>query len=291
MRIRRLKLSGFKSFVEPAELRIEPGLTGVVGPNGCGKSNLLEAIRWTMGESSPKSLRGGGMDDVIFAGTATRPPRDFAEVSILLERDAPDGGRGESEVTRRIERGAGSAYRIDGRDVRAKDVSLLFADAATGAHSPALVSQGKISAVIAARPTERRLLLEEAAGIAGLHVRRKDAEQKLRATEANLIRLDEILAEMEMRGLALKRQARAAERYRKLSDQIRIAEARLIFARWREAAAAAEAARAEAEAAAKAVDRAAEAQRAAAAWQTQAAAGLAELRKAAETARERASDL
>ena len=132
MRIRRLKLSGFKSFVEPAELRIEPGLTGVVGPNGCGKSNLLEAIRWTMGESSPKSLRGGGMDDVIFAGTATRPPRDFAEVSILLERDGnEDGPGGESEVTRRIERGAGSAYRIDGKDVRAKDVSLLFADAAT----------------------------------------------------------------------------------------------------------------------------------------------------------------
>ena len=123
MRIRRLKLSGFKSFVEPAELRIEPGLTGVVGPNGCGKSNLLEAIRWTMGESSPKSLRGGGMDDVIFAGTASRPPRDFAEVSILLERDASEeSGGGESEVTRRIERGAGSAYRIDGRDVRAKDV-------------------------------------------------------------------------------------------------------------------------------------------------------------------------
>src|SRR3954463_1390542 len=139
LRIRRLKLSGFKSFVEPAELRIEPGLTGVVGPNGCGKSNLLEAIRWTMGESSPKSLRGGGMDDVIFAGTATRPPRDFAEVSILLERDrGEEGPIGESEVTRRIERGAGSAYRIDGRDVRAKDVSLLFADAATGAHSPAL---------------------------------------------------------------------------------------------------------------------------------------------------------
>ncbi len=136
MRIRRLKLSGFKSFVEPAELRIEPGLTGVVGPNGCGKSNLLEAIRWAMGKSSPKSLRGGGMDDVIFAGTATRPPRDFAEVSILLERDvSEEDERNESEVTRRIERGAGSAYRVDGRDVRAKDVSLLFADAATGAHS------------------------------------------------------------------------------------------------------------------------------------------------------------
>ncbi len=250
MRVRRLKLSGFKSFVEPAELRIEPGLTGVVGPNGCGKSNLLEAIRWAMGESSPKSLRGGGMDDVIFAGTATRPPRDFAEVSILLERQpSEEGGAGESEITRRIERGAGSAYRIDGRDVRAKDVSLLFADAATGAHSPALVSQGKIGAVIAAKPVERRLLLEEAAGISGLHARRKDAEQKLRATEANLARLGEILGEQEQRAAQLRRQARAAERYRKLSEQIRAVEARLLHARWLEADLAAEAADAEAKAA------------------------------------------
>jgi chromosome segregation protein len=256
LRIRRLKLSGFKSFVEPTELRIETGLTGVVGPNGCGKSNLLEAIRWTMGESSPKSLRGGGMDDVIFAGTASRPPRDFAEVSILLERDSGDeGGAGESEVTRRIERGAGSAYRIDGRDVRAKDVALLFADAATGAHSPALVSQGKISGIISAKPVERRLLLEEAAGISGLHARRKDAEQKLRAAEANLARLGEILGEQEQRAAQLRRQARAAERYRKLTDQIRGVEARLLHARWVEAECAAEAATAEARAAAEEVER------------------------------------
>ena len=248
MRIRRLKLSGFKSFVEPSELRIEPGLTGVVGPNGCGKSNLLEAIRWVMGEGSPKSLRGGGMDDVIFAGTATRPPRDFAEVSILVERERgdEDGPIGESEVTRRIERGAGSAYRIDGRDVRAKDVSLLFADAATGAHSPALVSQGKVGSIIAAKPTERRLLLEEAAGISGLHARRKDAEQKLRATEANLARLGELLSDQEQRAAALRRQARAAERYRQLSDKIRAAEARLVHARWVEADLAANAATEEA---------------------------------------------
>jgi chromosome segregation protein len=297
VKVRRLKLSGFKSFVEPAELRVEEGLTGIVGPNGCGKSNVLEAIRWVMGESSPKSMRGAGMDDVIFAGTAMRPARDFAEVSLLVEREDGDIGGdvtvapGEVEITRRIERGAGSAYRVSGRDVRQKDVALLFADAATGAHSPALVSQGKISAVIAAKPTERRLLLEEAAGISGLHVRRKDAEQKLRATEANLIRLDEILADMELRGMALRRQARAAERYRKLSDQIRIAEARLIFARWREAAAAAEAARTEAEAAEQAVARAAEAQRAAAAWQGRAAADLADKRRAAEAARETASEL
>jgi chromosome segregation protein len=256
LRIRRLKLSGFKSFVEPAELRIETGLTGIVGPNGCGKSNLLEAIRWTMGESSPKSLRGGGMDDVIFAGTSTRPPRDFAEVSILVEREAEDeGGAGDSEVTRRIERGAGSAYRIDGRDVRAKDVALLFADAATGAHSPALVSQGKISSIISAKPVERRLLLEEAAGISGLHARRKDAEQKLRAAEANLTRLGEILGEQEQRAAQLRRQARAAERYRKLTDQIRGVEARLLHARWVEAERAAEAAAAEANAAAAEVER------------------------------------
>ena len=256
MKVRRLKLSGFKSFVEPAELRIEPGLTGVVGPNGCGKSNLLEAIRWTMGESSPKSLRGGGMDDVIFAGTATRPARDFAEVSILVERDAADdGGAGETEVTRRIERGAGSAYRIDGRDVRAKDVALLFADAATGAHSPALVSQGKIGAVIAAKPVERRQLLEEAAGISGLHARRKDAEQKLRATEANLARLGEILGDQEQRATQLRRQARAAERYRKLTDQIRGVEGRVLHARWLEAERAAEAAAAEAKSAAEEVER------------------------------------
>ncbi len=298
MQVKRLKLSGFKSFVEPAELSVEPGLTGVVGPNGCGKSNVLEAIRWVMGESSPKSMRGAGMDDVIFAGTATRPARDFAEVSLLVERRESDVGgdagfapAGEVEITRRIERGAGSAYRVNGRDVRQKDVALLFADAATGAHSPALVSQGKISAVIAARPTERRLMLEEAAGISGLHVRRKDAEQKLRATEANLVRLDEVLADMELRAGALKRQARAAERYRKLSDQIKVAEGRLIFARWREAAAAAEAARKEAETAEAAVAIAAEAQRGAAAYQTQAATELADKRRAAEAARERASEL
>ncbi len=256
MKIRRLKLSGFKSFVEPAELRIEPGLTGVVGPNGCGKSNLLEAIRWTMGESSPKSLRGGGMDDVIFAGTANRPPRDFAEVSILIERSTDDeGGAGEGEITRRIERGAGSAYRIDGRDVRAKDVALLFADAATGAHSPALVSQGKISSIISAKPVERRLLLEEAAGISGLHARRKDAEQKLRAAEANLTRLGEILSDQEQRSAQLRRQARAAERYRKLTDQIRSVEAKLLHARWVEAEQAAQAAAFEAKAAAEEVER------------------------------------
>ncbi|MCW3796373.1 chromosome segregation protein SMC [Sphingomonas sp. BN140010] len=247
MRFRRLKLSGFKSFVEPAELRIEPGLTGIVGPNGCGKSNLLEAMRWVMGEGSPKSLRGGGMEDVIFAGTASRPARDFAEVSLLIEGDGAEAR--EREVTRRIERGAGSAYRLDGRDVRQKDVALLFADAATGAHSPALVSQGRIGAIIAAKPAERRQMLEEAAGIAGLHARRKDAEQKLRATEANLQRLDELLSDQEARVAALKRQARVAERYRQLTDRIRLAEGRLVYQRWAEADQAAKVAGEEARAA------------------------------------------
>jgi chromosome segregation protein len=285
MQIKRLRLSGFKSFVDAADLRIEPGLTGVVGPNGCGKSNLLEALRWTMGENSPKSMRGAGMDDVIFAGTDKRTARDFAEVSILAEIDGS-----ETEVVRRIERGAGSAYRIDGRDVRAKDVALLFADAATGAHSPALVSQGRISAVISARPTERRAMLEEAAGIAGLHVRRKDAEQKLRATEANLLRLDEIMADQEARASALRRQARQAERYRLLSDQIRVAEGRMIFARWRDAATAADAAKAEAAQCEEKVAAAAEAQRAATAHQHAATEALGDARAAATAAREAASE-
>ncbi|HEX7858162.1 MAG TPA: chromosome segregation protein SMC [Sphingobium sp.] len=243
MRLTRLKLSGFKSFVEPADLLIEPGLTGIVGPNGCGKSNLLEAIRWVMGEGSPKTLRGGAMEDVIFAGTTRRPRRDFAEVTIFAENVQPQPGLaggidangdegGQAEIIRRIERGAGSAYRINGRDVRAKDVALLFADAATGAHSPALVSQGRIAAVIAAKPHERRAMLEEAAGIAGLHVRRKDAEQKLRATETNLARLAEVMADMDGRVNALRRQARAAERYRELSNRIALAEARALFARY-----------------------------------------------------------
>jgi chromosome segregation protein len=297
MQIRRLKLSGFKSFVDPAELRIEPGLTGIVGPNGCGKSNLLEAIRWVMGESSAKSMRGGGMEDVIFAGTATRPQRDFAEVSLLTIQEQGElfpsvevAAGGELEVIRRIERGAGSAYRANGKDVRAKDVGLVFADAATGAHSPALVSQGKIAAVIAARPQERRAMLEEAAGIAGLHVRRKDAEQKLRAAEANLARLDDILGDMDARTNALRRQAKAAERYTKLSGDIRIAEGRAIFARWREAAAAADAARAEAKAAEQAVIDAREAQEAAAAYARAAVDALAGRRAEAQTAREAASE-
>ena len=294
MRIKKLKLVGFKSFVEPAELRIESGLTGIVGPNGCGKSNLLEAIRWVMGESSAKSMRGAGMEDVIFAGTASRPPRDFAEVTILAERDdgSAEGDTDEElEVTRRIERGAGSAYRSNGRDVRAKDVALIFADAATGAHSPALVSQGRIGAIISAKPQERRQMLEEAAGISGLHVRRKDAEQKLRAAESNLARLATILADMDARASQLRRQAKQAERYRTLTKDILQAEARLIFVRWREAKAAADVARADADIAAKAVEDAAVAQRVLTEKQQEAVRHLADARALAMAARDAASDL
>ena len=285
MKIARVKLTGFKSFVDPCELRIMPGLTGVVGPNGCGKSNLLEAIRWVMGEGSPKSLRGSAMDDVIFAGTVSRPQRQFAEVSILAEREDD-----EVEVVRRIERGAGSAYRINGRDSRARDAQLIFADAATGAHSPALVSQGRIGAIIAAKPAERRQMLEEAAGISGLHVRRREAEIRLKATEANLARVEELVAEQEARIAVLRRQARSAERYRKLTDDIRTAEGRLIYARWRDASDAAEAARADAKAADEAVFAASEAQRAAAAWSNDATGALAAARATAQTARDEAAD-
>ncbi len=285
MRFQRLRLAGFKSFVDATELRIEDGLTGVVGPNGCGKSNLLEAIRWVMGESSPKSLRGGGMEDVIFAGTQSRPSRDFSDVTLLLDNEgrrapAQFNDSDQIEVTRRIERGLGSAYRINGKDVRQKDVQLLFADAATGAHSPALVSQGRIGAIIAAKPQERRAMLEEAAGIAGLHVRRKDAEQRLRAAEANLMRLDDVLQQMEVQANALRRQAKQAERYRTLSERIRRIEAQLLFARWREAAQAAD----QAKSAAAAVEaRVAEATRDAARLSTvqaEAAARLPTLRQA-----------
>ncbi|WP_417610818.1 chromosome segregation protein SMC [Parasphingorhabdus sp.] len=297
MQIKKLRLSGFKSFVDPTELRIEKGLTGVVGPNGCGKSNLLEAIRWVMGENSAKSMRGGGMEDVIFAGTEDRPERQFAEVALTAERETNDvsslhvgDNDSELEIVRRIERGAGSAYRANGTDVRAKDIALIFADAATGAHSPALVSQGKISNIISSKPEARREMLEEAAGISGLHVRRRDAEQKLRAAEKNLARLDDILGDMEQRAANLRRQAKQAERYRKLSAEITVVEGRLIYARWREAAAASDLAKAEAEAAEAKVDAAHKEQQAAVAAQNESAKALGLLRADVQRAREQASE-
>ena len=241
MHFARLRLSGFKSFVDPTELLIEPGLTGVVGPNGCGKSNLLEALRWVMGENRAKSLRGTGMEDVIFAGTDRRGARGLAEVTLVLDnitRDAPAGWNDEDliEVTRRIERDSGSAYRINGRDVRQKDVQLLFADAATGAHSPALVSQGRIGTLINAKPQDRRAVLEEAAGITGLHSRRREAENRLRGAEGNLARLQDVIQAMATQAGSLKRQAKQAIRYREISGDIRQAEAGLFFIRWKVAA-------------------------------------------------------
>ncbi|MBX6323874.1 MAG: AAA family ATPase, partial [Rhodospirillaceae bacterium] len=242
MQFAKLRLIGFKSFVDPTELVIEPGLTGIVGPNGCGKSNLVEALRWVMGETSPKRMRGDEMEDVIFAGSVTRPARNIAEVALSLDnsaRRAPPQFNDEDwlEVSRRIERGNGSVYRINGKEQRARDVQLLFADAATGAHSTALVSQGRVSAIIGAKPTERRGLLEEAAGIAGLHSRRHEAELRLRAAEANLARLDDVILTLEGQYQSLRKQARQATRYRNVNDQIRRAEALAFHLQWVELAA------------------------------------------------------
>lgn len=233
-----LKIAGFKSFVDPVDVPIEEGLTGIVGPNGCGKSNLLEALRWAMGATSARAMRGGEMDDLIFAGTAERPAREVAEVTLLLDnsdRNAPSEFNDEDiiEVRRMLRRGAGSSYKINGRTVRAKDVQLLFADASTGANSPALVRQGQISELIGAKPQNRRRILEEAAGIGGLAARRHEAELKLKAADENLARLAEIMAEVERQANALKRQASKARKYKTLSEEIAALEARLGAARWR----------------------------------------------------------
>ena len=241
----RLRLTGFKSFVEPTELLIEPGLTGVVGPNGCGKSNLVEALRWVMGETSAKKMRGGEMDDVIFGGTDSRPSRNLAEVMLGIDnndRKAPAqfNEMVELEVSRRIERGEGSAYKVNGREVRARDVQLLFADASTGAHSPSLVSQGRVGTLINAKPADRRAILEDAAGIAGLYSRRHEAELRLRAAEANLTRLEDVITTLEVQAQTLKKQARQAARYRDISDLIRKAEAVVLALRWRATVAARE---------------------------------------------------
>ena len=237
MHFKRLRLSGFKSFVEPTELHIEPGLTGVVGPNGCGKSNLLEALRWVMGESSYKRMRASGMDDVIFSGSATRPERNMAEVTIELDnadRRAPAAFNDADtlEISRRIEREAGSAYRINGKDARAKDVQLLFADASTGSRSPALVRQGQIGEIINAKPQARRRILEEAAGITGLYTRRHEAELRLNAAETNLTRLEDVVGQLEVQLGNLKRQARQATRYKNISGDIRKAEATQLYVQW-----------------------------------------------------------
>ncbi len=282
---RRLRLSGFKSFVDPVELSIDPGMTGIVGPNGCGKSNLVEALRWVMGETSAKQMRGGEMDDVIFGGSANRPPRNLAEVSLVIdngERNAPAqfNDAEELEVIRRIERGLGSAYKVNGRDTRARDVQILFADAASGARSTAIVSQGRIGTIISAKPSDRRSLLEEAAGIGGLHSRRHEAELRLKAAEANLARLDDVLSTLDTQLQGLKRQARQAARYRSLSQNIRSIEAKLLAARWQIALGEVDAARASAEKIAGQVETLTGLVAEASARQAEAAAGLPILRQA-----------
>ncbi len=259
MHFQRLRLSGFKSFVEPVEFRIEAGLTGVVGPNGCGKSNLLEALRWVMGANSAKAMRADGMDDVIFGGTSARPARNHAEVSLQIDnadRTAPPRFNDHAvlEVTRRITRGSGSVYRINGAETRAKDVQLLFADASTGANSPSLVRQGQISELIGAKPSNRRRILEEAAGVSGLHARRHEASLRLNAAEANLARLDDVVQEIESGVNRLKRDARQADKYKRLSADIRTLQAAALHARWTETRAALTAAEDEDAGAAQAVE-------------------------------------
>ena len=240
MQFSKLRLTGFKSFVDPTELIIADGLTGVVGPNGCGKSNLLEALRWVMGENRPKAMRGGGMEDVIFAGASSRPARNYAEVSLLIDntqRLAPAAFNTQDvlEIIRRITRDVGSAYKTNGKDSRAKDVQMLFADASTGAHSPALVRQGQISELINAKPKARRRVLEEAAGISGLYQRRHEAELKLRGSETNLSRVNDVVEQLNSQLGSLARQARQAKRYREIGNELRQSEGLLLYRRWREA--------------------------------------------------------
>jgi len=287
---RRLRISGFKSFAEPTSVEILPGLTGIVGPNGCGKSNVVEALRWAMGESSARNLRGGEMEDVIFAGTAGRASRNIAEVTVFLDEASgrappPFHEQAELEIVRRIERGSGSAYRINGREARARDVQTLFADLASGSRASAMVSQGRVGALVGAKPEDRRAVLEEAANITGLHARRHEAELKLRAAEANLARAEDLRAQLESQLGNLKRQARQASRYRNISGAIRAAEAELLSLQCARVALARDQAAAALHQAELAVAAATEAAGLAAARAAEATAALPALREAEANAR------
>src|SRR5271168_481154 len=232
-RFARLRIAGFKSFADATTVEILPGLTGVVGPNGCGKSNVIEALRWAMGEANARNMRGTEMEDVIFAGTTGRTSRNLAEVTLTLEETAglappPFHEAADLEISRKIERGSGSSYRVNGKEARARDVQTLFADLASGARASAMVSQGRVGALVGARPEDRRTVLEEAANITGLHARRHEAELKLRAAETNLARAEDLRGQLESQLESLRRQARQANRYRNISGNIRAAEADLL---------------------------------------------------------------
>ena len=234
MKFKKLDLTGFKSFFDKTTFLIEDGLTGIVGPNGCGKSNVVEALRWCMGESSPKSMRGSGMEDVIFSGTSNRPPKNISEVSILIENDDKSGFGQYNEldeilITRKIERDKGSKYYMNDKEIRARDAQTFFADLSTGAHSPSLISQGKIGMLVTSKPSERKSILEEAAGISGIHARRQEAETRLNAAENNLKRADELKKQQEKQLENLKKQAEEATKYKEISKEIRSIEAGLYY--------------------------------------------------------------
>ena len=239
MEFKKIQINGFKSFAEKTTFDIKEGLTGIVGPNGCGKSNIVESLRWCMGETSAKSMRGTGMEDVIFSGTSNKPSKNLAEVSINLTNDNKDGSAkfkdlDEIEIRRKIEKDKGSKFYINDKEVRAKDAQMFFADLSTGAHSPSLISQGRIGALVTAKPADRRAILEEAAGIAGLHVRRHEAELRLGAAENNLKRADELRRQQEKQLINLQKQAEEAQRYKLISEEIKKIEAGLYFLKLRE---------------------------------------------------------
>ena len=239
MEFKKIQLNGFKSFAEKTQFLIEKGLTGIVGPNGCGKSNIVESLRWCMGETSAKSMRGSGMEDVIFSGTSNKPSKNIAEVSVSLsnlDKSGPNKFKDlqNIEIRRKIEKDKGSKFYINDKEVRAKDAQMFFADLSTGAHSPSLISQGRIGALVTAKPADRRAILEEAAGIAGLHVRRHEAELRLGAAETNLKRADELRRQQEKQLFNLQKQAEEAQKYKIISDEIKKIEAGLFFLKLRE---------------------------------------------------------